>query len=264
MRIKTHHLLTGEGIAYGASIYLLNEAWYKDYPRTSLHWFNDNKEWLQIDKVGHAYAAYQLTNQNAWLIKSTGVNYKNAALISSGISLATMSSIELFDGLSKEWGASWGDLSANTLGVALFLSQELTIRNQLLRLKYSYKQSPYAKTHPDKLGRNAAERILKDYNAQTYWISTSIRGIAKNTNIPPWIAIAVGYGAHGMTGGYDNREPHENIKRYRQFYLSPDIDWQRIKTKNKTVKILFRALNMIKVPMPALAIQKKKLVVVGY
>ncbi|HQW93173.1 MAG TPA: hypothetical protein PKY28_08745, partial [Ferruginibacter sp.] len=43
-----------------------------------------------------------------------------------------------------------------------------------------------------------------------------------------------------------------DIKRYRQWYLSPDIDLSKIKTNNKGLKLALRLLNVVKIPMPAL------------
>ena len=43
---------------YGGSLFILHRAWYKDEARTSFQVFNDSKEWLQVDKVGHAWTAY--------------------------------------------------------------------------------------------------------------------------------------------------------------------------------------------------------------
>jgi hypothetical protein len=52
-------------IGYGGSLIILSNTWYKNYPHTSFHIFNDNKEWLQapvimIDSKGKfkAYALY--------------------------------------------------------------------------------------------------------------------------------------------------------------------------------------------------------------
>ena len=36
----------------------LNAEWYAKYPRSGFHFFNDYAEWLQVDKVGHAFSAY--------------------------------------------------------------------------------------------------------------------------------------------------------------------------------------------------------------
>lgn len=255
--IKPYQLLIGETAIYASGIYLLNETWYKSYPKSEFHWFNDNKEWLQVDKAGHTFGAYQLALQNAWLLKQTGVKSKNAAFISSGISIVSMSTIELFDGLCSEWGASWGDIVANTAGTATFLAQELYLGKQIVRIKYGYKPSPYANKHPDKLGSNKLEHLLKDYNAQSYWLSASLNEMLNLKKIPLWIAIAVGYGAGGMTSA--NPSTDNTIKRYRQIMISPDINWEKIPVRRKGLKVLFRTLNMIKIPLPTLSVQKNKL-----
>jgi len=45
-----------------------------------------------------------------------------------------------------------------------------------------------------------------------------------------------------------------DIVRYRQFYLSPDIDLTKIPTNKKWVATLLEVLNIIKIPMPALEV----------
>ncbi|ALO14484.1 hypothetical protein L21SP5_00813 [Salinivirga cyanobacteriivorans] len=263
-RIKTWQLLAAEGAIYTGSMLVLSQAWYKDYPRSSFHWFNDNREWLQMDKIGHAYAGYQIAYQNAYLLRKTGLSRKKALLLSSGMAFAAMSSIELFDGYSSEWGASSGDIIANSAGVVLFGVQELLWESQIIRMKYGYRASPYASKKPEILGENMALRLIKDYNAQSYWLSFSINKVTGLEKIPPWVAFAAGYSAGGMVGGKENTEPFQNITRYRQFLLSPDIDWQSIPTNKKYLKILFRILNTVKIPMPALSFQKGGIKLYGW
>ena len=36
---------------WGGSTILLNEIWYKDYPRSSFHTFNDAGNWRYMDKL---------------------------------------------------------------------------------------------------------------------------------------------------------------------------------------------------------------------
>jgi hypothetical protein len=254
--IKPHHLIIGEAAFYGGSMLALSQVWYKDYPKSNFHWFNDNNEWLQMDKLGHSYATYQIAYQNSFLLQKTGMPKKRAMWVSTGLSIFAISSIELFDGYSAEWGASFGDIIANTTGGLFYLSQELLWNEQKIRIKYSYRPSPYAKERPEVLGDGFPETILKDYNAQTYWLSMNLKDITHLENIPSWLAIAFGYSGNGMVGGEKNPEGYSNIKRYRQLFISPDIDWQKIKTKRKSLRILFRALNMIKVPLPALSYEK--------
>ena len=53
-----HIALGSEIVLYSITMYALNDLWYKDYPKSSFHWINDNSNWLQIDKMGHFTSAY--------------------------------------------------------------------------------------------------------------------------------------------------------------------------------------------------------------
>jgi len=46
---------------------------------------------------------------------------------------------------------------------------------------------------------------------------------------------------------------------YRQLFFSFDIDFEKIPTKSKFLKVVFRGLNFVKVPFPALEISEGKL-----
>src|SRR4051812_47188739 len=43
---------------YGGSMVFLYSAWYKGYRQTGFHFFNDDDEWLQMDKSGHLFNSY--------------------------------------------------------------------------------------------------------------------------------------------------------------------------------------------------------------
>src|ERR1700730_9199272 len=55
-RIKL--VATGNVVAYGGTMIALYGTWDKNYPQSSFHFCNDNKEWLQVDKAGHLWSAY--------------------------------------------------------------------------------------------------------------------------------------------------------------------------------------------------------------
>jgi hypothetical protein len=102
------------------------------------------------------------------------------------------------------------------------------------------------------------EQILKDYNGQTYWLSANIRSFTKTSKIPKWLNIAIGYGAEGMVTG--NEEFVNTIflpesKRFRQFYLSLDVDLTKIETKSHFVKTILTIFNTIKIPAPTFEIR---------
>ena len=243
-----------------ASLFALNSLWYKDYPRSSFHFFNDGNEWLQMDKAGHITTSYQLSRIVYETINITNKSNKFNILLGSGISITYMSMIEILDGFSEQWGFSTWDFISNIIGTTLFGIQQSTWNEQKISLKYSYLKSEYTKYRPDLLGKNIYENALKDYNGQTYWLSFNISSFLKpEKNFPAYLNIALGYGADGMTGGKYNTSLYDgkvipDFKRTRQFYISPDIDLARIPIKNKTLKLLFKTLNFIKIPAPAIEI----------
>ena len=104
------------------------------------------------------------------------------------------------------------------------------------------------------MGNGFFEEFLKDYNGQTYWLSGNIHSFFKDSKVPKWLNVAVGYGAEGMLVGdnesVDNLGITQNPKR--QFYLSLDVDLSRIKTNSHLLKSILEVLNVIKVPFQAL------------
>ncbi len=250
-------IYTGAGL-YTATLGVLYFAWYKDSDLTGFHWFNDNQAWLQVDKVGHATTAYIISNYAFWSLRWADVDNNRSAIYGGLMGFTAMTVIEILDGFSSDWGASPGDLLANTTGSLLFTGQQLLWKEQRIRLKFSYHPTEYAKYRPDLLGENGLQRILKDYNGQTYWLSANIKSfLPKESRFPDWINVAVGYGAKGMLGSNSNPSEYKGqllpqANRIRQYYLSMDVDWTRIKTQSKGLRFVFKALNFIKLPFPAM------------
>jgi hypothetical protein len=82
----------------------------------------------------------------------------------------------------------------------------------------------------------------------------------KSSEFPKWLNLAVGYGAEGMITGQDrlvNTVFLPEKERFRQFYLSVDVDLSRIETKSHFLKTVFSVFNTIKIPAPALEINTK-------
>ena len=242
----------------------LDQLWYADYPRSKFKTLDDSGEWLQMDKLGHVFSSYQLGRLGANTLNWAGVSKKNQIIYGSTLGLGFLTAVEVMDGFSEEWGFSWTDMAANTLGSGLFVGQELLWKEQRIHLKYSFHQTEFAKQRPDKLGNGLSEEFLKDYNGQTYWLSANINSFFKTDNIPNWLNLAVGYGAEGMLTGEPNDPLFINQNRTRQYYLSLDIDLSRIKTKSHFLKTIFDVLNVIKVPFPALELNSKGRLKVHY
>jgi hypothetical protein len=181
--------------------------------------------------------------------------------------------IEVLDGFSAEWGWSWSDIGANVFGSGLFLSQELAWGEQRIQYKFSFHRKSYDEPmlnqRSNKLfGNSWYERMLKDYNGQTYWLSANLKSFFPKSKLPAWLNISVGYGADGMFGGFENLAKDKDgnitfdrrdIQRYRQWYLAPDIDFTKIKTNKKWLRTAFHFLNAFKFPAPALELSNGKL-----
>ncbi|MGZ8541953.1 MAG: DUF2279 domain-containing protein [Chitinophagaceae bacterium] len=256
--------------AYGGSLFILHRAWYKDEAKTSFQVFNDSKEWLQVDKVGHAWTAYTTGRASAMLWEWAGLPHKKAVWIGGLSGFVYLTGIEFLDAHSAKWGWSWGDIATNVVGSGLFMGQEFLWREQRIQFKFSFHRKNYGEPMLEKradelYGEGLYERMLKDYNAQAYWFSFNLKSFFPESSLPPWLNIAAGYGADGMFGGFQNKwndETGNEITRYdiprkRQFYLAPDIDLTKIKTKSKFLKTSFTLLNAFKFPAPSLMIDSK-------
>ncbi len=251
-------VLTTEGVLYAGSIVGLYSIWYQKYPQSNFHFFNDNNEWLLMDKMGHFTTSYYIGKIGFEALKWSGVSNTKAAWYGGGLGFLYQTSIEVLDGFSSQWGFSVGDMTGNALGSALFISQQLLWKEQKILLKWSYSPTKFASYRPDLLGSNWKESWLKDYNGQTYWLSFNMHSfLGKNAHFPSWLNIALGYGAEGMIGAASNPSTYHGqvlpeFKRYPQYYLSADIDLTRIKTHSKWLSWVFQALGFIKIPLPTL------------
>jgi hypothetical protein len=229
----------------------LNQLWYADYPKSKFHFINDNSEWMQMDKMGHLFSCYHISNMSVNALKWAGVQKDKQLIYSTALGLTFMTTVEIFDGFSEQWGASSEDLVANIAGTGLFVSQEILWKEQRIIPKFSFHTTQYAALRPNLLGNSINEQILKDYNGQTYWLSANVNSFLKSPKIPNWLNFAIGFGAEGIisaNGDYLASEP----KRYRQLFLSLDVDLTRIKTKSPLLKTLFSVFNCIKVPAPTI------------
>jgi len=232
----------------------LNQLWYADFEQSSFHTINDNGEWLQMDKAGHIISSYYIGKMGMDVLDWAGESKKNQLIYGATLGFAFLSTVEIFDGFSKEWGFSTGDLAANAMGTGLLVGQELLWDEQRILLKYSFHTTSYADKRPDLLGENFLEQTLKDYNGQTYWLSANLWSFDKESKIPKWLNIAFGYGAEGMISAnndnFTNTTPLPEQNRFRQYYLSLDLDLTKIKTSSKLLKTVFSTINFIKIPAP--------------
>lgn len=238
--------------------------WYAKQPMGKFHWFSDEREWNQIDKAGHFYVPYFTTTFTYNMLRWSGMKNTPAALTAGAFGFLSLAAIEIPDGLSNKYGASWSDLVFNFGGAAFATAQYLIWKEQRISIKYSLHSVDYPsgelRTRADELyGKTFLEKILKDYNGITTWMSFNLYSFNHKIKAP-WLNLAFGYGAGNMYGGFDNTwtdkagvyHNRNDVKRYRKFFISLDADFTKFKTKSKAGKMVLGILNIVKLPMPAL------------
>jgi hypothetical protein len=264
---------------YTGTVVALNSAWYQQFDRTSFHFFDDHREWRGMDKMGHLYTAYFESLWAYELASWTGMQDNKAIWTGAALGFVFQTTVEVLDGFSSEWGFSLSDAGFNLLGAAAFVSQQKLWGEQRIHIKVSSTPNRYPdisilsteggssttlRARTDALfGTSYPERFLKDYNAQTTWLSVNVYAFLNNesSRFPKWLNIAFGYGAENMYGGFENKWedgdaeyvlPEDGYQRYSQFYLSPDIDFSRIPSRSPFVRTLLGMLNVFKMPGPVL------------
>ncbi|MBR9921065.1 MAG: DUF2279 domain-containing protein [Bacteroidetes bacterium] len=270
----------GASIYTGASIVLWH-TWYKQYETTSFHFFNDWHEWEGLDKGGHYITAY---HEAKWSFDGaiwTGMDRRKAMWLGVAVGTGLQATIEFMDAFAAKWGFSVGDIGFNTLGVSTFAVQELLWQEQRITPKVSFSKVNYPTDvvysldgsmsttidtrAADLYGSDFITRFFKDYNGHSFWLSINPRSFSEDPEgwFPPWLNIAVGYGAQNMYGGFENEWPSEDpiyrlddtvYPRYSQFYLSFDVDLTKIPTRKRFLRALFGVVNFIKIPAPTLEV----------
>ena len=268
----------------------LYTSWYSGSEAGGFHFQNDNREWLQMDKAGHANSCYNFANIGYEALSMAGIDEKHSILYGGPLGIAIMSVVEVFDGLSSDWGFSWGDMTSNIVGTGLFMGQQALWHEQRIALKCSYHYSgssrydvcnPVTMERDYIMGKDWLDRLYEDYSGITIWAACDVKSLfmSDKSRYPSWLGWAIGYGAEGMTGEYNNLRPAgkagkdgnwgrgweydpenapgqlaymPNDARQRRIFLAPDIDISRIPCRNKTLKHVLRVLSGIKIPTPAL------------
>lgn len=255
---------SGITLAYAGSMIGLGQLWYGGQPKSNFSFYNDNRDWLQMDKLGHTYTAYWIQNRVDAMLRWSGMKKKNALIISGVYSFVFQGTFEIMDGFSPNYGFSYGDVIANTGGIVLYTTQELLFEKQVLTPKFSFFPSKYAAYRPGVLGSNFAEQLLKDYNAQTYWLNLNLSDITPSSwKIPEWICLSFGYSIGEKLKGdqeyYVIQEGSDTktFSSYRRYLFSLDVDLSRIPVKKPWLKTVLSTLNTLKMPFPTLELSNR-------
>jgi len=247
----THAVLSSSAVG---SLVALNQVWYAPYSTEEFHLFNDSKQWMQMDKFGHAFTGYLITNELNRLHYWAAA--KRQPWVGAVYAMSYLSTLEIMDGFSSGWGFSGADMLVNGLGVGLAFSQDFFFKRQIIIPKFSFSRTSYAAVRPEILGSTYTEQLLKDYNGQTYWVSLPVATFLKLPKRFHWICISLGYGCDAKLVG--SQDTWNGFNARRQVYLSLDIDCANLAPKHPKLNKVLTHLNWIKVPFPSLEFSTDK------
>lgn len=256
-------VVVGTAAFYAITLLMLRKQWYKK--KVPFHSFNDNREWLQMDKVGHTATAYCMSRGGYELMRWSGVDERASILTGGLLALLFQTTLEVYDGHAEGWGFSKGDMVANVAGTALFMGQQFGAGQQVVSMKYGFRKTIFPPYRPNLLGKTTGQQMLKDYNAQQYWLSVNLASVLPvGPSFPRWLNVDVGYSGSGMTGGHENPPAFDatgneiKFERYRQFFLSPDADLSRISTFSPSLQRFIGTAQFFKIPAPSLEFNRVK------
>ncbi|MCC6817147.1 MAG: DUF2279 domain-containing protein [Saprospiraceae bacterium] len=262
--------------AYSSFSTGLYYAWYRKNELSSFHTFNDWNQWKFMDKAGHMFTTYIQSELIFKGSKWAGLSNQNSMIMALSISNLFQSTIEIMDGFSHQWGFSWSDFGANLMGSAFYATQQIIWNEQKFKLKFSSQKVKYS-IDSDELNNRINslyserlfERLLKDYNGQTYWISFHPISLWTNKKSfwPDYLNLSIGYGVSGLYGGHSNSWFNEGGKkiqldpeqfpRINQYYLSFDLNLSKLKVQSPVLKTIFSMINIIKFPAPTIEFNSK-------
>lgn len=235
---------------YAAALVGLDQLWYKEAGRQPFTFFNDSRQWKQVDKAGHFFSAFHLSQATFKSLQWCNVNTNKANLWGSITGFLMLLPIEVLDGFSEDYGASTSDLLANAGGSVFYFGQTALWNEVRIHPKLSFQRTTYPGLRNDNtLGNGLISELVKDYNGQTYWLSVDVDKFIK---FPKWLNVAVGYGANGMVYATDQQNQAAGYSAHRQYYIGLDFDLSHIKTRSKALNTVLYVLNLIKLPAPAL------------
>ena len=253
---KQLKIITGlTAIGYVGTYSALGYLWYNHQPKSSFHFFNDNQEWMQLDKMGHALGAFAISETAVETLTHIGMSKKKAIIIGGLSGAIIQTPIELLDGFASKYGASWGDELANIAGSGLVIGQYLLWNEIRVRPKFLYHHTSFPTQTPNHglLGDHWSNYWLKDYNGQTYWLSVDVHKFLKQGNhFPKWLNIALGTGASNMLRAEQSDNIALGLSPYRRYFIAFDINLSNIKTKSRFINACLKTINYIRIPLPTL------------
>ena len=259
-------------LVYGGLLTALSQLWYAGHTTSDFHFFNDWAEWHGMDKAGHFFTAFHISDIGVHLLGLAGFSRRKAIVWGSLAGIMFQTPIEILDGYGIAYGFSWGDVAANLAGSG-FLFMQYFLWNEIRLLpKFSFHTTALAPLRPHLLGENLPQQFLKDYNGQTYWLALDLWKfihpnpkasvfLNKKNDISEtqskkrnafWLLPSVGLGAENMIFARDAQNLSHGLEPFSQLYFSADVNLESLPAKQRFWQFVLFGLNKLHTLLPAL------------
>lgn len=255
-------LAGGGALLHWAGFKYFDRAWYQGQKRDTIRWLHDwsGDTYLNMDKGGHfmggLYMASSLSDAYGW----AGLGPRTSALAGTATSWAVMLQIEMRDAYYDQWGFSIPDFAANTAGAAVPLLHALYPATEVVGFKFSYWPSDLYLDCEARAreGRPHTKYAIDDYEGMTFWMTVGVGQLlaGRQTRWPPWLGLALGYGASGMHGsnvksrGREREYPDLPSAR-PEVFLALDYDLRHLPAQRPWTRWLRGQANWLHLPAPA-------------
>lgn len=171
-------------------------------------WFGKETASLGMDKLGHAWSSYVLTEFFVDGIELSGADRRHAPISGALLAMGLMTGIEVFDGFSKDHGFSHEDLVVDAAGALFSIARRSIpgLREKVdFRLLYTPGKSAFRSLScfpkPFCAGEEGTNRSpITDYSNQRYLLAIKLAGFEPLRDTPlRFVELHGGYYARGFT-----------------------------------------------------------------
>ncbi len=178
-----------------------------DFTVTSEGWFGEDTKYGGVDKLGHAYTGYLLTEYFSNRVAHTADDPRGAIFTGAILGMSTQMLVEIFDGFSGGYGASYEDVIANGLGVGFSVVENLVPGlDEKIDFRLEYIPSEFSNFAP-----------VTDYAGQKYVLALKLSGFEELEETPlRFVELQAGYFARGFT----DAEMEADVEKRRVPYVA--------------------------------------------
>jgi hypothetical protein len=179
------------------------------------------------DKFGHMFSNYALTRGTAQLLRSGGWSRATSVGLSSSLSLAFFTMIEIKDGYHENFGFSWGDMAFNGMGIGLAALME-TVPRVDKHFDFRLEYLP-TRLFMRQLVEDGALDAAEDYSGQTFLLAHHLSAHEAITQDRHWswvryLDVVAGFGSRNYLP--KTNDP-DRVKR-QEVFLGLSLNMQEV------------------------------------